>query len=179
MRYSGLLCGLCLLVGCAGVELDTVNPPGVSLNGEWLVDFSASDPLPNLNRRDPVLTGKNRPRSVGGEAMRILDGSALAFVAADFQVLKADKLTIEQNRDSMGIRYQPGVYRDITWGERQRGLWEVNAGWQERTLVIISTAKDLRVEERLNREGDRLTVDVLIEADGQDLTLQRAFNLRS
>ncbi len=178
MRFYRSLVVLVLLAGCSGIDLDTVNPQGMNLNGTWLIDFTASDPLPDLRNRDLSLSDKSRPRSVGREAMRIADGSGLAFVAHDFQVLNADKIVIEQNPDSMGVRYQPGVYRDVSWGERQRGLWLVTAGWEERTLVIISEAHDLRVEERFNRDGDRLVIDVLIDADKQDTKLTRVFNLR-
>ncbi|MEM7080926.1 MAG: hypothetical protein AAF513_20090, partial [Pseudomonadota bacterium] len=110
---------------------------------------------------------------------RDIAGSGLEFVAHDFQVLTADKLTIEQNRDSMGIRYEPGVYRDVSWGERQRGLWEVYAGWELDDLVIISAAPDLKVTERLVRlSARRLRVDVAIRADGEDFQLQRFFDKR-
>ncbi len=165
-----------MLAGCAGVDLATVNPPGVNLSGTWLVDFSASDPLPNL--QPGSRSTDRKPVSPGREAMRMLNGSGLAFIAHDFHVVKADKIIIEQNPDSMGIRYQPGVYRDVSWGEKQRGLWDVHAGWEDNTLVIISTAKNLRVEERLRREGRQLMVDILMEADGEKVALRRIFKRR-
>ena len=112
--------------------------------------------------------------------MRIGDGSGFAFIAQDFQVLRADKLHIEQNPDSMGIRYNPGVYRDITWGERQRGLWEVNAGWEEDNLVIVSEANDLKVVERFRHaDSGKLVIQVFIEADGEEMEFNRTFNRRS
>ena len=176
LRWFVAWFGVCMLVGCAGVELATVNPSGINLSGTYLVDFSASDPLPDL--QPGSRSSSRKPVSPGREAMRMLNGSGLAFIAQDFHVIKADKISIEQNRDSMGIRYEPGVYRDVSWGEKQRGLWAVYAGWQDETLVIISTAKDLRVEERLRREGQQLVVDILMEADGEKATLTRIFRYR-
>lgn len=173
----GLL-GLVLL-GCSGVELSPVNTAGVDFSGEWLIDFGASDQVPDLRNRAPRKQKRRLNPTVRDEALRIGDGSGLAFVTHDFQVLHADKLQIEQNRDSMGIRYFPGVYRDVTWGTRQRGLWEVYAGWEEQELVIISEAKDLKVSERFARVAtDVLVVNVSVDADGEEMDIKRTFRRR-
>ncbi|XOV82912.1 MAG: hypothetical protein ACFHXK_18900 [bacterium] len=175
MLVVGLLVSVCM--GCTGLDLDTVNPPGVNLSGQWLVDFSDSDLVPNLRNRPAGKPSRRVQGSVNREALRVADGSALAFIAHDFQVLRADKLTIEQNRDSMGLDYQPGVYRDVTWGERQRGLWEVRAGWEDQQLVIVSSARNMRVVERLTLTNpDLLQVQVSIDADGEQLEFLRVFN---
>ena len=179
-RLYGMIVIACLVIatiGCTGINLDTVNPVGVNLSGQWLVDFSDSDVVPDLRNRPQGKPSRRVQGSVNREALRVADGSALAFIAHDFQVLRADKLTIEQNRDSMGLDYQPGVYRDVTWGERQRGLWEVQAGWEEQQLVIISNARNMRVEERLQMVGsDLLEVQVYIDAGGEQLEFLRVFN---
>lgn len=165
------------MIGCTGIDLDTVNPPGVNLSGQWLVDFGDSDLVPDLRNRRPAKPSRRVQGTVSREALRVADGSAFAFIAHDFQVLRADKLTIEQNMDSMGLDYQPGVYRDVTWGERQRGLWEVLAGWEEQQLVIISKARNMRVEERLELVSpDLLKVWVYIDASGEQLEFLRVFN---
>jgi len=177
MAIVGLL-GLAML-GCSGVELSPVSSAGVDLSGEWLIDFSESDQVPDLRNRAPRKPKRRLNVTVRDEALRIGDGSGLAFVAHDFQVLRADKLQIEQNRDSMGIRYFPGVYRDVTWGERQRGLWEVYAGWEERELVVISEAKDLKVSERFARvAADILVVNISVDADGEQMDFKRTFRRR-
>ena len=82
------------------------------------------------------------------EIQRISRGSGLVFIAQDFQVLKAKRLKIEQGSDFMGVQHWPGVYRDVTWGQRERGLWRVYAGWERNDLLIQSKTKDMGVLER-------------------------------
>lgn len=176
-RIAVLLLGLVLLGGCAGVELAPQPTSKVEFSGIWLIDFSGSDSVPDLRHRTGGKTSRRRVRgAVNREALKLFNGSGLAFVVHDFQVLKADKLDIEQGRDSMGVQYSPGVYRDISWGERQRGLWEVQAGWQENDLLVISQAKDLRVVEQFSRPSEnRLIVTVNITADDEDMVFVRRF----
>ncbi len=177
IRYISVAALLAVLAACTSDNLSPVNPAGVDLSGAWLIDFSESGTVADLGRPRSTANSQARSRS---QALRIAKGSDLEFISVDFQVLRADKLDIELSKDSMGIRYTPGVYRDISWGERQRGLWEVNAGWEERDLVIISKAGNLRVTERLRRPGpNRLTVQVTIEIDGGEKEILRVFNRRN
>ncbi len=171
---------LVLLAGCGGVPLDETNPANVNLTGTWVVNFNASDVVPDLRNARPERPRRsNNGPNVRREALRIATGSGLAFVAHDFQVLRADRLEIEQNRDSMGVQYTPGQYRDVSWGERQRGLWEVRAGWQEEELVVISEAKDLKVIERMQLlSRERLRVAIYIMADGEEREYTRMFDRR-
>jgi len=171
-----LLCTLLGLCGCAGENLSPVNPVGVDLGGAWIVDFGESGTVADLGPRGSV---DLRPgsRMTRQKVIRMATGSDLEFVSADFQVLKADKLDIELSRESMGIRYFPGVYRDVTWGERERGLWTVNAGWDEQRLLIISKASGLRVVETLQlTQPNQLTVQVDIKFDGGERQLTRVYN---
>ena len=171
------------LGACAGVELDAINPDGVDLSGTWLLDFSESDTTPNFRsglggrarvaRRGNDEIAKQRTEILGAA------GSGFAFIVHDYQVLSADKLKIEQNHDSMGIAHEPGVYRDVSWGERQRGLWEVYAGWEDRHLLIISKAPDMSVTERYMVKGNRLEVELKIQADDAERVLRRVYNRRS
>ena len=168
------------LVACTGIELQETNPRGQILSGEWLIDFGDSDAVPDLRqrkikvqRRLPNPTQREGRRR-GAEGFGL--GSDLAFIVHDFQVLRADKMVIEQNKDSMGIRYEPGVYRDVSWGERERGLWEVYAGWDEYDMVIMSQANDLRVAERFELKDNRLQVLVTVYADGEESKYRRVFN---
>jgi hypothetical protein len=95
-------------------------------------------------------------------------------------VLKAKRLKIEQGSDSMGVQHWPGVYRDVTWGQRERGLWKVYAGWELNDLLIQSTSKDMRVLERYRQETkDQLRVQISINADGETIELQRVFRRES
>ena len=92
-------------------------------------------------------------------------------------MLKAREMRIEQNRDSMGIRYDQRDYRDVSWGERRRGLWDVRAGWHEGRLLIVSDADDARARETLtlSDDGERLEVDVRIDSGGDDVQVSRVF----
>jgi len=91
--------------------------------------------------------------------------------------LRATRLDIEQNPDSMGVRYYPGIYRDVTWGKRQRGLWEVDAGWYEGNLVVQSKADGLLVRETfLTWPANTLSVRVFIQADNlEPITYNRQY----
>lgn len=97
--------------------------------------------------------------------------------ARDFPVLTTRHMHIEQSHDSMGVRYDTGDYRDVSWGVRQRGLWEVNAGWEEGRLLILSEAPDASAEETVTllEGGSRLAVRLVIEADGGKLAVNRQF----
>jgi hypothetical protein len=147
-----------MLVGCGSVPLETTPPPGFNLSGSWRLVPELSDPAPR--------TRALRSRGIG-----------LAFASQDFPVLTAERLLIEQNRDSMGVQYDGSDYRDVSWGERQRGLWQVNAGWQEGVLMILSEAPDGEAMERiwLEEGGSRLIVEVTVTSAGETLTRTRTF----
>tara|TARA_A100001037_G_C14728207_1_gene447631 strand:- start:119 stop:394 length:276 start_codon:yes stop_codon:yes gene_type:complete len=87
-------------------------------------------------------------------------------------------MEIEQSSDSIGIFYDKKMYRDVTWGVRSKGLWEVHAGWNEEgNLVIFSSAKDAKAKEvfQLNSTGSELTITIEITADSHNLSLTRKF----
>ena len=169
--------------GCGGIELSEVNSGGVVFSGEWLIDRENSDASPNFRRaaRSGELSGDfEPPRREDGRISRRFrtgTGSGISFVAHDFQILNAEKMVIEQSSDSMGVRYTPGVYRDISWGERQRGLWKAYAGWEGEQVVVLSNAPDLKVLERFTLlSANRLLVQVEVDADGENYTVSRYFN---
>ena len=158
--------------GCGGIPLDEQAPAGFDLGGQWLLNAAESDSPPDAqsiqNRADRAFAEGRRRRSLGG---------IFAFVAQDFPVLRSKSMVIEQNQDSMGIRYDTGVYRDVSWGERRRGVWKVSAGWFEGDLVILSKAADARAREtmRLATDGRSLAVRVEVESEGQAVALTRIF----
>jgi hypothetical protein len=84
----------------------------------------------------------------------------------DYPLLVAVKLSIEQDVRSMGIEFESGSYRDVTWGERKRGIWLVRAGWHEGDLHIYSKASDTSAVEvyRLTDDGQRLLINIEVEA---------------
>jgi len=152
-------CALVLLVACAGTPLDYTPAAGFDISGDWVLVPEISDAPPSQNRL--------RAR-----------GSIMAFVSQDFPVLRARRLHIEQNRDSMGVVFDDAEYRDVSWGVRQRGLWEVEAGWHEGALVIVSDAKDGEARETIRISPDRqvLTIEIELNAGSEKLALSRIFN---
>lgn len=166
------------MMGCQGLDLAQTPLKSIQLSGIWVVDAGASDDLraftrPPSERRRPKL-------SVREEIRRIGLGSGLAFVVQDFQIIDANQIVIEQGRNSMGVKHIPGTYRDVTWGDRERDIWRIQAGWQETDLVIFSTAKGLRVLERYQLVNqNRLRLDLDVQADGVNRKLTRFFDRKS
>ena len=157
---------------CSGVPLDAEPPVRYDIGGQWVLNVELSDPPPNTRQ---IMARADRDFAEG--RIGSPSGGALAFVTQDFPVLEAKSMVIEQDSDSMGIRYDTGVYRDVSWGERKRGLWEVSAGWFEGDLVILSGATDATGREtfRLSGNGQTLVVAVEANSDGEKLFAERVF----
>lgn len=163
---------LVAVVACSGVPLDAQPPARYDLGGQWVLNAELSDPPPNTRQ---IMARADRDFAEG--RIGAPSGGALAFVTQDFPVLEAKSMVIEQDSDSMGISYDNGVYRDVSWGERRRGLWKVSAGWFEGDLVILSKASDATGREtfQLSENGQTLVVAVVANSDGEKLTAQRVF----
>lgn len=184
-RGSGIVCmglfaaWLVLQTACSSTpDLSTRVQPGFDLSGDWVLDRSRSDATPDTRRVVDEMDREMLRRERGFNTRReIADSAVFAFIAQDFPVLRANTLSIEQQADSMGIRYEPGGYRDVTWGERTRGLWTVSAGWDdEGSFVIHSDSDDIQALERhLLLDASTLQVLLRVRADGGDLDLVRTF----
>jgi len=172
--YRTLFGGLTVLVAaaCGSVPLDVAPPGQFDIDGQWVLNAALSDPPPNTRR---IMAQADRDFVRG--RMAAPRGSSLAFVTQDFPVLEATSMVIEQDSDSMGIRYDTGDYRDVSWGERKRGLWKVSAGWLEGRLVIISKASDASGRETFSLSQNRqsLLIEVLANSDGEKLAARRVF----
>ena len=157
---------------CGGVPLDEQPPVRYEIGGQWVLNTGLSDPPPDTRQ---IMARADRDCAEG--RIGLPSGGALAFVTQDFPVLEAKSMVIEQDSDSMGIRYDTGVYRDVSWGERKRGLWKVSAGWFEGDLVILSKATDATGREtfRLSESGQTLEVVVEANSDGEKLMATRVF----
>ena len=167
-----LVLAVVLVPGCSALDANV--PRGFDLTGDWMLDPEASDAPPDLEairRREDRDVVRGRQSDAAASA---------AFAVQDFPVLTATRLEIEQDDESMGIRYDGVVYRDITWGMRERDLWKVNAGWDEGDLVIRSVRGVIRGREAfaLERNGGRLRVTVSIETGGQDVRSVRVYRRR-
>jgi hypothetical protein len=158
MGLTGVVVLLGLMAACGGVPLQSTAPNDFDLSGSWKLIPSASGTPPSAQ----VLRAR---------------GGMIAFVTEDFPVLRAEELLIEQNPGSMGIYYDGRNYRDISWGTRRRGLWEINAGWNEGGLIILSKARDATARETLtlSAEGQRLRVDIEVRSGGEIVAVSREF----
>ena len=167
-----VLGGAFLLGSCS--TLDPNVPGGFDLTGDWVLDPDASDAPPDLDairRREDRDVVRGRRSDAAASA---------AFAVQDFPVLTATRLEIEQDDDSMGIRYDGVVYRDIAWGMRERDLWTVRASWDEGDLVVRSVRGAIQGREAfaLERNGLRLRVTVSVETGGRDVRSVRVYRRR-
>lgn len=167
----GLLLLLTAAFACS-TTMDATPPAGFDLNGRWQVDASASDAPPDREQLfdEPMPDSRSVARN---------RGTPVAFDPADFPVLVAQAMSIEQDRQSMGIDYQGFGYRDITFGERRSSGWEVEAGWDEaRDLVVSMKRNRVRYRERylLSPDGRRLTVIATVATRQGDRTVTRVFD---
>ena len=177
-RHAMAAIGVLLALGACTTTPDLKTTEQFDISGTWTLVRPLSDEPPNprrmMNRADRKASERSQPRS----ASRVrIQGALFAFITQDFPVLAADEMIIEQQPDSMGVNYRPGPYRDVSWGERERGLWRVFAGWNEEgQLVIESRGNDIRTTERhFFREDGLLQVDILVRADNQNLERTRVF----
>ena len=106
--------------------------------------------------------------------------ASAAFVVQDFPVLSAKRLRIEQSADSFGIRYDDAIYRDVSWGLRERDFWQVRAGWEEGALVVRSRRGEVKGVERfsLSEAHSRLRVAVRVDTAAEDVYAVRFFRRR-
>jgi len=154
---------LMLMAACAGPNLKSSPPAGFNLSGEWRLVVDESDSAP---RQGPLADR----RDAGRQEL------ARHGIGTDYPVVYAKTMKIDQARDSMGIRYDQSDYRDVSWGERERGMWTIDAGWSGDALYIYSKAHDSKGVEvmRLYDDANTLVVDIEVDA-GTRLRLQRVF----
>ena len=168
-----------LLAACSSTpDLTTQVRAGFDVSGTWVLDPARSDATPDTRRVVDDMDRQMLRRNGGYRAHRnLVDSAVFAFVGQDFPVLKAERLLIEQQADSMGIRYEPGGYRDVSWGERKRGLWTLFAGWNDAgAFVIHSDSDDIRaVETHVLLPDGALEVLLRVRAEGGDLDIVRTF----
>lgn len=157
-RHAAWILALLLLAGCRATPPSPQIPVGFDLSGAWRLVAAESDTPPTVH----VLRAR---------------GGMLHLVVQDFPILRAQRMIIEQDRESMGLSFDGGEYRDVSWGTRKRGLWEIQAGWLEGDLVVLSRASDADAREtfRLAPDGQRLVVRVDVRSGSERLALTRTF----
>ena len=176
--WLGMWLGFILATGCSAPRLSPEVHAGFNLTGTWTLDASQSDAPPSATRlvdqMDQELIRGSRDRDL---YRQIGDGTVFAFIGQDFPVLLAERMEIDQSRESMGIHYEPGSYRDVSFGEKERGLWTVSAGWNAQgQFIIYSDSDDIRgIETHELLNPSTLQVRLSVRADGGDLDLVRTF----
>jgi hypothetical protein len=155
---------LAMLVGCAALttgcaHLKQVTPEGFNMSGTWVTQERAEAPPPQsvFDSTGPI-EESSREREGGGDETPPFRGPIPRL-----PMLTTVRMTIDQDATSMGIAYPRQPYRDVKWGEQQRALYTVDAGWDDDNRLIITTSnKAMRVKEiySLAPDGKTLTLDV-------------------
>ena len=162
-------------MGCSALDLDQRKPEKVDFSGHWKLNLPLSEGVIENPRSGNDVFDSNQIKTEGLANTDLLD--PFVFVSHDFHIINAQSLTIELDPISAGLDYQPGTYRDVTFGERRRGLWDIYAGWDGDDLVILSRANKLQVMERISLiSPDRLRIIVGIEAEKNNRDFVKVFD---
>ena len=78
----------------------------------------------------------------------------------------------------MGIEYDGANYKDVSWGERKRGILTVEAGWDNADLVVKTTGgrKPIKETYSLSEDGSRLRVILEIDGGKDNNTYTRVYD---
>ena len=164
--------------GCSSNYLAPSSETNVDLRGYWEIERVSSDDVRKLMEKES--DNADRSTNLRNEIQRLLRGSGIALVRQEFGVLSADSMSIEADQFSFGFDYEPGTYRDVSLGRRERGIWKVYSGWDSDVFTVESISSDIRVVERYSMEADeKLIVDFTVRADGNNVELKRVFKRRS
>ena len=146
----------------------------VDLRGYWEIERVSSDDVRKLMEKES--DNADRSTNLRNEIQRLLRGSGIALVRQEFGVLSADSMSIEADQFSFGFDYEPGTYRDVSLGRRDRGIWKVYSGWDSDVFTVDSTSSDIRVVERyfIGANGNS-TIDFTVRVDGNKVELKRVF----
>ena len=163
------------LVGCSALDLDQRKPEKVDFSGHWELNLPLSEGVTENSRPQNDVFDPNQIRTEGMASADLLD--PFVFVSHDFHIINAQSLTIELDPVSAGLNYQPGTYRDVTFGERRKGLWDIYAGWDGDDLVILSRADKLQITERYSPVSpNRLRIMVGIEVERENRDFVKVFD---
>ena len=166
------------LPGCSSNYLGPSSETSVDLRGYWEIERVSSDDSRKLMEKENDYA--DRGKNLRKEIQRLLRGSGIALVRQEFGVLSADTMSIEADQFSFGFDYEPGTYRDVSLGRRDRGIWKVYSGWDSDVFTIDSTSSDIRVVERYLMEANgRLILEFIVRADGNNVELKRVFTRRA
>jgi hypothetical protein len=167
VRAQLTVAAVVLLAACGQIPLESSAPEQFDLSGHWV-------------QTDRPPAGRSDQSRAEDGARPGSGGMTSVFLAQDFPLLVAREMRIEQDARSMGIEYTSGSYRDVTWGDRRRGVWEVRAGWNEGALHIYSSAADVSAAEiwRLSADGERLDIQISVKGN-REQEFRRTFRRSS
>ena len=161
------------LIGCgpASSSLSSIVPYGVDLTGVWVLDKSRSDEPPDNSE------ALQRLKAAEIEGKRSVSFGSILYATQDFPVIAAERLAIDQDDSSIGISYGDGQHRDLIWGLQTRAEWKVDAGWEQRQLVVKSVVSHTSGTERYQLEsaGNVLVVNVAIRAGPDRRSFRRTY----
>ena len=164
--------------GCSSNYLAPSSETNVDLRGYWEIERVSSDDVRKLMEKGS--DNADRGTNLRKEIQRMLRGSSISLVRQEFGVLSADSISIDADQFSFGFDYEPGIYRDVSLGRRDRGIWRVYSGWDSDVLTVDSTSSDIRVVERYFIEATgKLIIDFMVRVDGNTVELKRVFKRRS
>ena len=164
--------------GCSSNYLAASSETNIDLRGYWEIEGVSSDNARKLMQEESENAGGRL--NLRKEIQRLLKGSGIALVRQEFGVLLADSMLIEADAFSFGFDYEPGIYRDVSLGRRDRGIWKVYSGWDSDVFTVDSISLDIRVVERYLMEANgKLIVEFMVRADGNKVELKRVFTRRS
>ena len=123
LRLSITLC----LTSCSALDLDQRKPEEIDFSGHWVLNLLLSEGATENSTSSKIVRAADQIRTEGMASADLLD--PFAFVSHDFHIVDALSLTVELDPVSAGLSYQPGTYRDVSFGERRRGLWDIYSGW--------------------------------------------------
>ena len=157
------LCTMSLLFALAACShLETRSPGQVDLSGTWELDARRSDSPPPLGRRS---------RSEVDEGNGVSSGNGPPHFSGPMPLLpmlSATSMTIAQDPTSMGVDYPNEPYRDVKWGKQKRGLYVVEAGWDDKQrLIIETTSKPLDIREIYSIDASGNTLTLQIDLNGE------------
>lgn len=166
MSRSGIALGCLLLVAAGCSNLSTEVPEAFDLSGDWIISDSDSDSDAQVERSD-----RARRRGYGPD---------MGFDPAALPMIDARAMIIEQDSTSMGIAYQDGTYRDVSWGERDLRLADVSAGWDGPDLVIETEGVSYEMVERYQLSSDgHLRVEIRLDpARGERINVVNIYRRR-
>jgi len=155
MHFGAAAIFASVLAACAST-LDTSNPQQVNFSGQWRLVPELSDAPPQFAPNNDGARSTNRRRDDHLGSLR--------------PVVRARAMAIEQTGSSMGIDYAGFPYRDVSWGKRTRGTFEVTAGWQEDALQIRSKRGRMILTEvyRLSADQQQLVLTVSFRGGSQN-----------